>query len=413
MYMSLKMNNYIININTTTMLFFKLPFLEISDDDIKEPSMWDISELEEIAQRVQLCKSQIDKPYKLHKRKWELHTRQMEPSDLIKIEMVKKYNPQHVTNAFLKLIEMNAEFDLIKNTNNVRIFDNASAPGAFIMAANYWVSTILNGRLDWIASSLISSTDNSALGDTYGLAKMYPRRYVTNETKFNGDTTNVKFLRYVQKKYGNSVDTYISDLGMYVGEHEYNMQEAINAKGNLGQMIMGLLVLRKNGNFLIKQYNHYSAFTVSLMGIISICFKETYIVKPVTSKNDNSEEYIIGKGFLGAPQYILDIVFDRLEQLWEFEKDKRNFTMPLLPKSSISEEFIRKSISTATVLANQQCKKIDANINEFERMLLSNDNKPSKTFMRLHVHSHVNKWFKIANFKRMDKKSYLRVSSRR
>jgi 23S rRNA U2552 (ribose-2'-O)-methylase RlmE/FtsJ len=395
------------------MQVFKLPFLSIINDAIEEPVAWDIHQFESIAHQTNMCKSQIDKPYKSHKKEWDLYTRQMEPSNFIKMNLIKKYRPQFVTNAFLKLIEMNVAFHLIKDTDIVRLFDNASAPGAFIMAANYWVSTMTHNKLDWIASTLISTDENTALGDSYGLARLHPHRYATNQTKFDGDTTNVQYLRYVQKKYGNSVDTYVSDLGMYVGENEYNMQEAINAKGNLGQYIMGLIVLKKNGNFLIKQYNHYSAFTVSLMGIISMCFKQTYIVKPITSKSDNSEEYIIGKSFLGVPQIILDIMLDRLEQPWEFQKEKRNFAIPLLPESLISDEFKDAAIHAASTLADRQCEKINANVTEFARMIESGDKKPSHVFMQAHVYKHANDWFNIAKFKYMEKKSFLRVTSMR
>ena len=389
---------------------FLIPPLEIGNEKFKEPIMWDEPILGEIATQTNLCKAQIDEPYKHHQKKWEMYTRQMEPSDLIKRTLVKQYRPQLVTNAFLKLIEMNAAFDLISNNgDDIRLFDNASAPGSFIMAANFWVSTMTKNKLKWMASSFISEKGNTALDDKYGLARLHPHLFTTTGTKYNGDTTNVQYLRYIKKQYGGMFDTYVSDLGMHVGEGEYHMQEAINAKGNLGQALMGLLVLRIGGDYLTKQYTHYSSFTVSLIGILSMCFEKTFIVKPMTSKADNSEEYIIGKGFLGVPPYILDIMFDKLEHTWVMERENRNFITPLLPRDIISDEFMSVIVETASVFANQQCEKIDVNLAEFQNMLDKNTTTPSPQFLNMHVYKQKDKWFKIAKFKIMPKQSFIRT----
>lgn len=388
---------------------FKLHALDTLTEHMVEPTNWDIPELKDIANSTWACKSQIDKYYKQDPDKWEKLTQKMEPSFQIKIRMIKEFNPQHVNNAFLKLIEIIIRFNLFNNKRNVSMIDNASAPGAFITASNYWVTTMMNGKLNWKASSLISADDNTALGDSYGLARIYPERYMMVNTKFNGDTTDVKYLRFVGSKYGASADCYTSDIGMYIGEDGYNAQEAIQAKLNLGQILMGLLVLKRGGTFVTKQYTHFSSFTVSIMAIVAICFEETWIAKPITSKPDNSEEYIVARGFKEAPSVLIDIMFDRLEQPWECEISERNFTMPLLAESMLRKEFIASVINSAKVLADSQCKKINANISEYERMIASGDTQVSKKFYNDHIGSFIKEWFKLAPFKRMDKRDYFKT----
>lgn len=392
---------------------FKVPRLDLNECKIKESNMWSIEELAEWDAMLKICKSRLDAPYKENARRFEQYTIQMEPSRHIKTAMVKAYSPQAVTNAWLKLVEMLASFKLIKDHNHVRMFDNASAPGAFIMGANYWVTTVMNNKLDWMASSLISKSDNSALGDSYGLAKLHPQRFTTTGTPFNGDTTFVPYLRYMAKHYKKAFKFYSSDLGMAIGEGEYNMQEAINAKGNLGQILMGLEVLDDKGTFLIKQYTHLSSFTISLIAIVAASFDNTYIVKPVTSKPDNSEEYIVAEGFRGTPQVLLDVMYEKLEQKWDADNMARDFTTPLIPLDCLTDEFIHVIKTSAKMLIESQCAKIDANLAEYENMVKNNMSRPSTAFTKKHIDPFVSSWLKLAKFKKMYKESYIRVNAPR
>lgn len=395
------------------MKVFEVPKLDLSDCKIDELRMWSIEELTEWDTMLKKCKMQLDTPYNENARRFEQYTIQMEPSRHIKRAIVKAYSPQLVTNAWLKLVEMLASFRLMKNSNLVNMFDNASSPGAFIMAANYWSTTMLNNKLDWMASSLVSKVDNTAIGDHYGLAKLHASRFATSGTNFDGDTTSVPYLKYMQESFGGTFDMYVSDLGMAVGEGEYDMQEAINAKGNLGQILMGLVLLKKNGTFLIKQYTHLSSFTISLIAIVAASFDKTRIVKPVTSKPDNSEEYIVATGFHGTPQCLLDIMFDKLEQKWDADNTKRDFTIPLVPIEYLDEAFLSVIKISTKALVQSQCAKLDANIAEYYRMVKNKATSPSRSFINTHVDAHVSKWLKIANFKRMRKASYIPVMQNR
>lgn len=390
---------------------FKVPRVDLRECKFDEAACWSIDELAEWDTMLKVCKSQIDAPYKENAQRFEQYTIQMEPSQNIKLAMIKQYTPQNVTNAWLKIVEMLASFDLIKDSGRVKMFDNASAPGAFIMGANYWVTTMFNTKLDWMASSLISSTDNTALGDSYGLAKLHPHRFTTTDTPFNGDTTFVPYLRYMAKHYKNAFSFYSSDLGMAIGEGEYNMQEAINAKGNLGQILMGLEVLNIGGSFLIKQFTHLSSFTISLIAIVAASFGETYIVKPITSKPDNNEEYIVALDFRDTPQVLKDVMYEKLEQQWDADITIRDFTTPLLPLSCLTDDFISVIKVSAKELIESQCTKIEANLAEYRHMVKNNLKTPSPSFIKKHVDPYVASWFNMAKFKKMYKDSYIKVTA--
>lgn len=401
------------------MLKWKLPFVALDESKLigqAEPAPWPIDWLKIYDDELKACKSQIDAPYAENRRQFDTYTIQMEPSSQIKSEINRIAGPQLVTNAWLKLIELIIEFRLTDRRTGsgqpFRLFDNASAPGAFIMAMNYWTSTMEQMDFDWTASSLISTTDNTALGDSYGLARLYPHKFATYGTKYDGNTFDTSYLRYIEdSKYAGAFDLYTSDLGMFVPEDRYNCQEAYNARGNLGQVLMGLLVLRPGGAFVTKQFANMSSFTLSIMASLSSVFDELYVAKPITSKPDNSETYLIGKGYRGSPKWLINILFDAVGGQWdEYDLLDREFAPPLLPFSVIPPSFISATERMTKALVIRQCVKISENLAEYRRMVDSGDTVPSSKFIASHVTEKFHAWLRLADFKRMSESAYIKTS---
>lgn len=373
------------------------------------PDDWTIPGIPELNIRTWECKSGIDKPYEENPRLWEKLTAQMEPSLAIRDGMRTRFNPENVTNAWLKLIEMFVEFGIAADNRPVKLFDNASAPGAFIMAFNYWKTCVYpSEKFEWMASTWLADA-YVALGDTYGLARLYPKKFTTHGTKFNGDTTNTKYLRFMGEKYGKMFDIYTSDLGMRIPEGKYNCQEAVNARGNLGQILMGLETLAPGGTLITKQFSHMSSFTISIIAILTSVFEKLYIVKPLTSKPDNSEEYIVGLGYRGAPTVLKDVMYTALEESADgYDIDVRNFLPPLLARTCLSTDFINAlMVATREIVANQ-CTKIDANLREYAWMVTHRKNNPRQEFIDVHISEQIiSGWLTKAPFKRMSKNKYI------
>lgn len=391
------------------MLRFKVPPL-ITTGKLAEPEQWTAPELELMDEKWRNCRDEIDAPYGSNPKLYESMTINMEPSLRIKKFFVGKSRAQHMTNAGLKFIEIIARTGMLRavdpNARHIDYFDNASAPGSFIFAANYWASTMLGVKLKWRASTLISKSDNSAFGDTYGLMEKFPQKFTTTGTPFNGDTTDTRYLKYMEKNYTASFDVYSSDLGMKIVHGDYNFQEAINARGNLGQVLMGLLVLRHGGTFLTKQYTHFSSFTMSLIAIVSASFDETYIIKPRTSKADNSEAYILGIGFKGTPPDLIEIMYAKLEDReWDMDREHYNFTTPMLAKDDMTL-LITPLVKSARAMADAQCSKIRLNLSEYMKMKKTT-RRVSGAFIGKHVAPHVNEWMSIAEWRKMSESDFI------
>lgn len=370
------------------------------------PDDWMLDGIPQEDERLKECKSRIDEPYTKNPERWEELTILLEPSRAIRDTMRTRFDPQNVTNAWLKLVEMFAEFGIATDGKPVKMFDNASAPGAFIMAAHYWTKCVYPCKFDWMASTW-SADAYVALGDTYGLKKTFPKQFTTHGTDFNGDTMDVKYLRFMEEKYTGAFTLYTSDLGMRIPDGKYNAQEAVNARGNLGQIIMGLLTLAKGGILITKQFSHMSSFNISIMAILTSVFEKLYIAKPLTSKSDNSEEYIVGLGYLGIPGHLKDVMYNALESSGDaYNIDIRNFLPPLLARECISTAFTGALLDATRDLVDGQCSKIDANLREYTWMITNRTREPRREFIEANLSSDIiSRWIVLAPFKKMNRRT--------
>ena len=244
----------------------------------------------------------------------------------LKKDISNYFNAQVVTNAWLKCYELLNYFNIISlltddtKDQKINAFFNAELPGAFISATNHYIKTMFpKVAFNWVASSLYGTDHN--LGDSYGLYKNNPNKWLmaaSDKSKpnvHNGDLTDPNVLLKIQKQireiFPDGLNLYTSDGGIGVDE-DYVKQEEINAKLNFGQVLCGLLTLSEGGISITKQYMFTYANTISLLVIMSYCFRELYIVKPMTSRPVNSEVYVIGIGFYANritkkfQEYLLD-----------------------------------------------------------------------------------------------------------
>lgn len=407
--------------------------------------------LNRIKENLNITKTKLDRYYQNNN-----FARMWKKSNYFKSEKNILYsimNNSNITNACIKALDIYAHYDIMnslvsheKKLNNDKIiyFDNASMPGAFIIATHHEFHSkhYNSGKvLDWRASSLVPNdmklididnkniinekpyineksnrwlnlnedydgygsdtnsdrnsnvvsndstrsdisinvdntnddiesknkyTNHNAdsqipnintrpLGDKYELYKNYPERWLINNNN-NGDVTSVSNLMDFKNQLKCEVDLYTSDLGFDVSD-DYNNQESLHYLPNIGQILSGLLLLRKGGWLITKQFTIFNATTVSLLFATSQMFDEFYIYKPLASRSINSEVYIIGKSYKGAIDSYIEAMINILENPEEF-KD-----IPIF-KSKIVKKWKNRIVEMSNILANKQKNHIDEKIKQ-------------------------------------------------
>lgn len=238
--------------------------------------------------------------------------------------MLKKYKVHHskksnipeggCSNAFYKMWEiMNwLNFDQKVITGDTVHFDNAAFPGDFIRAVKYYFDDITPYDSSWFGNSLLPQGDTKVLGDRYSLYRDYPNRWVMDtDMGINGDVRDLDMVNKISIMLSDeNVNLYTSDLGIPFKDR-FN-EEGEHIEANIGQVILGLKVLQPGGVFVVKMFGMYSDIVRQLVSFVASLFESAYILKPKTSKPDNSEVYLCGinyNGFTGdiSAQNMLDV----------------------------------------------------------------------------------------------------------
>jgi 23S rRNA U2552 (ribose-2'-O)-methylase RlmE/FtsJ len=297
----------------------------------------------------------------------------------------------NVSNAWLKCYEMISHYGFIPSKSNKFVhFDNAAFPGSFVLATHHYVNTLTDwGRnYSWRASSLfeVNQSNKVPLEDKYKLYQNYSNHWLMDE-KNNGDV----LLRHNQldfmHKLGHSVDLYTSDLGFDVSS-DYNNQELIQCPANIGQILTGILSLKKGGNFITKQYTIFEPITISVIYAVATFFNKFYICKPVTSRTANSEIYLVGEDFKDE---LDDDVFtnEYVEAL--MNRMENNSTVPIFDAASYPKNYLKKMVNVANELASSQIEKINADFDRYEQY--ANGNRQIVNNFKEFIADDVTDWY--------------------
>ena len=133
--------------------------------------------------------------------------------------------------------------------------------------------------------------------------------------------------RYVRDecKEGGKVDMVVADGGISSGEDD-NHQELKVSKLKYAEFTLALSCLSLRGNFVLKLFDTFHEHTQNLIFSAAYLFRECYIIKPATSRNVNSERYLVGLGYRDIPercQSSADFLEGTLHSIFESWQDEK------------------------------------------------------------------------------------------
>lgn len=135
-------------------------------------------------------------------------------------------------------------------------------------------------------------------------------------------------------------------------------QEEFVAKLHMAEFIVGLAILADKGSMLIKMFTFFECSSVSILYVLNCCFKEVHIFKPATSKEGNSEVYVIGIGF--KKHAISQEIIEKM--ICNFKSDKNMLQLDIIPK-----KFQEQVVEAARLFMNHQVSVIEGNIRSFRK----------------------------------------------
>ena len=169
--------------------------------------------------------------------------------------------------AVYKLIEINQKFKILKN--GISLIDLGSAPGSW---SQYLSKNIKNGK--------ILSID---------IKKIDP---IDNVFQIKGDFTQISNQELIKNHFNSKIDVVLSDMAENTTGNK-NVDDISTGDLCKKAMFFAKEILNKNGIFVSKIFMG-SSFKEIISESKSI-FKETRVYKPMSSKKDSKESFIICK----------------------------------------------------------------------------------------------------------------------
>jgi len=201
--------------------------------------------------------------------------------ELVKVICKKKV----ISRAYFKLYELIYFEDLI-NLHVLDCFFICEAPGGFIECL-----TDIRRKRNLRSSYISISADGEIKYDPY----------LENNNLLYGDITKIEVIdstiTNVLSRFPNYMDFITADGGFDV--KIFNSQEIISNKLILCEIYIALNTQKKNGMFIIKYFDMFTHNSVISYLVLCTFYKEVKIIKPKTSRNCNSERYLVCSSFVG------------------------------------------------------------------------------------------------------------------
>ena len=251
-----------------------------------------------------------------------------------------------ISRAYFKLYEM-IYHEPIVYTNECNCFFICEAPGGFIECITD-IRRKKNLRTKFIS---ISKMDNLIKYDNY----------LEENCLMYGDMTDPLVIEdtinKVLYKFPNGLDIITADGGFDV--KTFNSQEILSSKLLFCEIYIALKTQRVGGMFIIKFFDMFSHNSIIYYLILCSFYEYVKIIKPKTSRNCNSERYLICSNFKGNN---LNLLLDFHKIICNFVLTKNEYTL-IYPNFKIENELFIKNICTFNnLIIHEQIKTINESI---------------------------------------------------
>ena len=297
-----------------------------------------------------------------------------------KFHISQRFHTPSVTNSWISIYEIISYYNLVPediDEKSWNFFNSENLPGSSILSVYHYINTICKEKYRYKYNWFGSSPVNSKLfngDDLYKLVNNYPDKWFISEQYKNslkdGDITNINFNKRIKEwldNRSNGIDFFIGNLSIEI-KKDYNLEEIKHNKIFLGQIFLCFNILKKNGNAIFRNLTFFTKFNISMISYISLYFDEIYICKPMSSKNDSSEIYIICKKFKGISSNEINKIEKILSNnKFDYENDQ------IINLEKIKKQFWT-DIRNASKIFENQIINIGSNIENFNKLIRNKNN---------------------------------------
>ena len=300
---------------------------------------------------LKLCKTEIDKYNKL----WEKYKKSVNDYEYIytKYDMYKNIcNILPISRSYFKLHEIIYDFNI---TNIKKVACIAEGPGGFIQLLNSKFN-----KIEQIYGITLISENKNIPSWNIKIKKNDKIKLLFGKDK-TGDICNLDNINDMINTIGrNSCDLITCDGGIDYSENFIN-QELDSYDFIYNEILFSLQIQKNGGNLIIKMFDLLHINTIQLLYLLYQCYDTITINKPYTSRNTNSEKYIICQNY----KYNIEVIDLLLNNY-----DNKNI------KIHIPKSFLENIKFYNYIFVENQIKKINIVLDKIKSNIFYID-KPS------------------------------------
>ena len=207
-------------------------------------------------------------------------------------ESIAKYKP--ISRAYFKLWETFYDFPDLGHNLDKKIVSLhlAEGPGGFIEALQNYRRKIYQFN-DQIFATTLQPSESRIPGWKGKVQNL------NNINLFYGDICENNYYMKVMNMMENQKAHIITADGAFDCSNDFNKQERTSAKLIFGEIILALANQKIDGSFVIKIFDCFDIITIKKIYFLTMYYNNVYITKPLTSREGNSEKYIVAQNFKG------------------------------------------------------------------------------------------------------------------
>ena len=306
-------------------------------------------------------KSKIDRHYT----EWEYIKKIIHNYEYVYYSSYRKKNISSispVSRSYFKFREIIYDFNIdISDINNV--CNLAEAPGGFIESLIH----LSDNQINIYANSLLSEDKSIPMWNNkikkYKINTLYG-------IKKNGDICDFQNIISMINKVGRNSCELVTGDGGFDYSNDYSNQEKNSLRLIYSEIFLALNIQKQGGNFICKLFDTFNKETIKLLYLLNLSYEKIYLYKPRTSRNSNSEKYIICLNFKGYNKYILNKMCHSFDSL--------------VLNINIDEYFYNNLLKFIFEYSIQQIRSINKGIDIIENNK-NIDKNPSKKQIKLAI----------------------------
>ena len=304
---------------------------------------------------------------------------------------ISKYIP--VSRSFFKLWELLHDFrDSMKLTQEkMSCLFLAEGPGGFAEAMMKFRHDYeyIKSRYDEYYGITLKANQNKNVPDWKYKHSKLKLEYGIDGT---GNLYNIDNIHHMGDIYGKNSMDFITADGGFDFSSDFNNQEDMSLHLLTCEIYSAFIMQKIGGTFIIKVFDLFSDYTLHLIHLLSSCYTDVKLVKPLTSRPANSEKYLLCFGYEGCGEDKLQILQTILKSSWK-DQGTSEHHLSHISSIPINTIFLKNLVLFNTFYIARQIQYIKKTIECIQKFTHSME----QDYMKKIIDSHIDKVKKWCN----------------